>query len=443
MQALDSRIQSLQSQRDKAKADFDRAVELQRRGVSTQVQVDAAKTALDVAERTLAAMGSDRDVVAQRMSEGAVLAPGAGRVLRVPVSEGSVVLPGETIATLAEDHYILRLQLPERHARFMRAGDAVQIGARGLEDDGAKREGRVRLVYPEIEGGRVIADVEVPGLGDYFVGERTRVYVNTGMRRAIIVPRALVYRRAGVDYVKLADGDGGRGPARRGAGFECRDSGWPEGWRRTGVAMKLGLSGLLTRAFINSPLTPLLLIAAIVAGLIAVASLPREEEPQISVPMVDIIVEANGYKADQAVELVTRPLEDIVKGIDGVEHVYSQTEDDRVVVTARFLVGTDQDTAILRVHEKIRANIARPAEGHSGAADRRPRHQRRRHRRPHALGVAGQGLAVVRQRALSGRGGASARVGQSRQRRRRLYRRRQPEPDSRRARSRAAGASMA
>lgn len=122
--------------------------------------------------------------------------------------------------------------------------------------------------------------------------------------------------------------------------------------------MKLGLSGVLTRGFINSPLTPLLLIAAIVAGLIAVASLPREEEPQISVPMVDIIVEANGYKADQAVELVTRPLEDIVKGIDGVEHVYSQTEDDRVVVTARFLVGTDQDTATLRVHEKIRANIA-------------------------------------------------------------------------------------
>ena len=121
--------------------------------------------------------------------------------------------------------------------------------------------------------------------------------------------------------------------------------------------MRLGLSGLLTRAFINSPLTPLLLLAAIVAGALALYLLPREEEPQISVPMVDIIVQANGYKADQAVELITRPLEDIIKGIDGVEHVYSQTEDDRVVVTARFLVGTDQDTAILRVHEKIRAHI--------------------------------------------------------------------------------------
>jgi len=121
--------------------------------------------------------------------------------------------------------------------------------------------------------------------------------------------------------------------------------------------MKLGISGALTRSFINSPLTPLLLLAALVAGAIALVSLPREEEPQISVPMVDILVQANGYKADQAVELVTRPLEDIIKGIDGVEHVYSQTNDDSVLVTARFLVGTDQDVATLRVHEKIRANI--------------------------------------------------------------------------------------
>ncbi|MFI5011141.1 MAG: efflux RND transporter permease subunit [Hyphomicrobiales bacterium] len=121
--------------------------------------------------------------------------------------------------------------------------------------------------------------------------------------------------------------------------------------------MKLGLSGVLTRAFINSPLTPLLLLAALMAGAIAVVALPREEEPQISVPMVDIMVTANGYKADEAVELVTRPLEDIIKGINGVEHVYSQTKDDRVVVTARFFVGTDEDTAVLRVHEKIRANI--------------------------------------------------------------------------------------
>lgn len=127
--------------------------------------------------------------------------------------------------------------------------------------------------------------------------------------------------------------------------------------------MPLGLSGILTRAFITSPLTPLLLIGSLIVGVIALMSLPREEEPQISVPMVDIIVEANGWRADDAVELVTRPLETIVKGINGVEHVYSQTMDDRAVVTARFLVGTDEDAAILRIHEKIRANIGALPKG--------------------------------------------------------------------------------
>ncbi|MFZ5781196.1 MAG: efflux RND transporter permease subunit [Pseudomonadota bacterium] len=122
--------------------------------------------------------------------------------------------------------------------------------------------------------------------------------------------------------------------------------------------MKLGISGVLTRAAIVSPLTPLLLVAAMIVGGIALLALPREEEPQISVPMVDILVTANGYKAGDAIELITKPLEDIVKAINGVEHVYSFTQDDSVLVTARFFVGTDEDDALLRIHEKIRANIA-------------------------------------------------------------------------------------
>ncbi len=123
--------------------------------------------------------------------------------------------------------------------------------------------------------------------------------------------------------------------------------------------MKLGFSGKLTRATIGSPLTPLFLLAAVIFGLVAVITIPREEEPQISVPMVDIFVNADGLKGPDAAELVTKPLEEIVKGIPGVEHVYSQTQDDRVVVTARFFTGTNEDDAIVRVQAKIRANIDR------------------------------------------------------------------------------------
>ncbi|RWL78794.1 MAG: efflux RND transporter permease subunit [Mesorhizobium sp.] len=123
--------------------------------------------------------------------------------------------------------------------------------------------------------------------------------------------------------------------------------------------MKLGIAGGLTRSFIGSPLTPLFLLAALALGLVALVTLPREEEPQISVPMVDIHVQANGLKAEDAVKLVTEPLETIVKSIDGVEHVYSQTVDDGALVTARFKVGTSSDAAVLRVHDKVRANMDR------------------------------------------------------------------------------------
>ncbi|HEX3991792.1 MAG TPA: efflux RND transporter permease subunit, partial [Acetobacteraceae bacterium] len=122
---------------------------------------------------------------------------------------------------------------------------------------------------------------------------------------------------------------------------------------------RLGISGWLTRGALRSPLTPLFLFAALAAGMVALLTIPREEEPQISVPMVDIMVSANGLKAADAAELVTKPLEAIVKAINGVEHVYSQTQDDQVLVTARFLVGTSEDDAVLRVHEQIRANINR------------------------------------------------------------------------------------
>jgi multidrug efflux pump subunit AcrB len=127
--------------------------------------------------------------------------------------------------------------------------------------------------------------------------------------------------------------------------------------------MNLGLSGRLTRATIRSPLTPLFLLAAIAVGLLALVSIPREEEPQISVPMVDIMVAAPGLRAPDAVELVGKPLETIVKSVTGVEHVYTFADDNQVMVTARFKVGVDPDAAAVRIHEKIRANYDRIPAG--------------------------------------------------------------------------------
>ena len=127
--------------------------------------------------------------------------------------------------------------------------------------------------------------------------------------------------------------------------------------------MNLGLSGRLTQATIRSPLTPLMLLAAMIVGLIATITIPREEEPQIKVPMVDIMVQAPGLSAPDAVELVAKPLETIVRSVDGVEHVYTQAQDNGVMVTARFLVGSDPEDASVRISEKIEANKHRIPAG--------------------------------------------------------------------------------
>ena len=120
--------------------------------------------------------------------------------------------------------------------------------------------------------------------------------------------------------------------------------------------MNLGISGRLTRATIQSPLTPLFLLAAMIVGLIATITIPREEEPQIKVPMVDIMVQAPGLSASQVVELVAKPLETVVKSVDGVEYVYTQAQDNGAMVTARFLVGSNPEDAAIRINEKIEAN---------------------------------------------------------------------------------------
>lgn len=205
LRAADAQIVALQSRLATAKAELERTAELLKRGVAPQARLDQAKTAFDVATNELAAARSEKAVIEKQAEEGQVLAPAAGRILRVPVTEGSVVMAGEGIATIAANEYLLRIEVPERHARFMRKGDTLKIGKRGLgPDDTSVAEGRIVQVYPEIQNGRVVADAEVTGLGDYFVGERVLAWISAGTRRSLTVPRALIVQRHGLDYVRVA-----------------------------------------------------------------------------------------------------------------------------------------------------------------------------------------------------------------------------------------------
>ncbi|MDX1631435.1 MAG: efflux RND transporter permease subunit [Thermoanaerobaculia bacterium] len=115
----------------------------------------------------------------------------------------------------------------------------------------------------------------------------------------------------------------------------------------------LGLSGRIAKAFLESKLTPLLVLTSLLLGAFALMVTPREEEPQIQVPMIDVFVGLPGATAQEVSRRVVGPLEKVLYEIENVEHVYSTSQPSGGIIIARFLVGSDPDEAVLRVHAKV------------------------------------------------------------------------------------------
>ncbi len=184
LQATDATIKQAMSQLDNAQKQFDRTQELLKRGISAQATFDQSKTQLQVAQNQVAVAQSSQKVLQQSATDGAVLAPADGRVLTVPVSAGSVIMPGEIVARIASGPYYLRLSLPERMAPNIHRDAKVRIGSLGIlsteaQDQTKISEGTIVKVYPEITGGRVTADVSA-------------------------VPPAAIVRNNGIDYVNVS-----------------------------------------------------------------------------------------------------------------------------------------------------------------------------------------------------------------------------------------------
>ncbi len=118
-----------------------------------------------------------------------------------------------------------------------------------------------------------------------------------------------------------------------------------------------GIAGRLAGAFVNSKLTPLVIVASMALGGLAIVALPREEEPQIVVPMVDVIVAMPGATPQDVEQRVTRPMERLLSEIPGVEYVYSTSSPGQALVVVRFMVGEAEEAALVRLNQKLAANI--------------------------------------------------------------------------------------
>ena len=126
---------------------------------------------------------------------------------------------------------------------------------------------------------------------------------------------------------------------------------------KTGFSAKLGLAGAMAKGFIASPLSPLLLVACLGLGIMGLISTPRQEDPQISVPMVDIFFSYPGATATQVASLATDPLERMLSEIPGVDHVYSVSERGGAMVTVQFDVGEELGPSLVKLNDKIQSNL--------------------------------------------------------------------------------------
>ena len=129
------------------------------------------------------------------------------------------------------------------------------------------------------------------------------------------------------------------------------------------MKQQLGAAGKIARAFIDSKLTPLIIVASVLLGLAALYALPREEEPQIIVPMIDIFVQMPGASPQEVEERVTKPMEKLLWEIPGVEYIYSTSSPGVSMAVVRFYVGEDEEESIVRLQSKLMANYDLIPEG--------------------------------------------------------------------------------
>jgi len=204
--AFDALVTAASAEAARAQADLARVRALFAKGFYAQAGLDQAEAAAKAADANLAAARAQRGASAELSLQGAVLAPTAGRVLIADVPVGSVVMLGQSIARITAGPMVIRIELPEGQAHALKIGSPVLLEAEDL--GGTTAQGVIAQIYPAVTGGQVTADVTAPDLPRDLIGQRVRARIKIGERRALVVPRAYLTTRFGVDYAGLVGPDG-------------------------------------------------------------------------------------------------------------------------------------------------------------------------------------------------------------------------------------------
>lgn len=197
--AYGAQAAAAQAQAAQAAAELERVRFLHQNGVYAAARLEQAQAAASAAQAQVRAARAQQAAVGAVAGQGALIAPANGRVLHADIPAGAPVAPGMTIAVITAGPTIVRLTMPESLAGKVHPG--ARVLAEGLV-------GRVVKLYPAISAGQVTADVDMPGIDSSTIGRRIAARVETGTRKALLVPAAYVTSRYGLDYATVLAKDG-------------------------------------------------------------------------------------------------------------------------------------------------------------------------------------------------------------------------------------------
>jgi RND family efflux transporter MFP subunit len=201
--AYDQAAIAAEAQANLARAALKRTQTLFDKGIYAQAKLDQDKAAADAAEANARAARAQTSASGEASRQGAILAPASGRIIHATVPVGSVVMAGQSVATVTAGARVVRIELPEAQAAALSLGQSVLLDA-----NGARSEGTIHEIYPSVTAGQVVADVTPQGLDDAVIGQKVAAYVGVGRRTAIVLPHAYIATRYGLDYVRLVQKGG-------------------------------------------------------------------------------------------------------------------------------------------------------------------------------------------------------------------------------------------
>ena len=212
--AADAQGAAASAQLAAAEAELKRTRYLVQNGVYAPAALDqaeanarAARAQVNAAGAQASAARSQAGAVSAVANQGAILAPASGIVVRADVPAGSAVGPGTPVATITSGAIIVRIRLPESVAGVVREGSPVEVAELATTGE-APIKGAISRVYPMVQAGQFEADVALPNLNGNLIGRRLTVRVMVGQRKAVVIPRAFVISRYGLNYVRVKGPDG-------------------------------------------------------------------------------------------------------------------------------------------------------------------------------------------------------------------------------------------